>query len=288
MVTGLRALASFLFTLVLLLGSLGLFHQTHEYTAALAPHTQRITFLALLCPVLSILTYVSPVGSVIEILRSRDATHFPIQIVIAQLLQNIAGASYGILIANEPFLISSAVGLVFQTIWIICWFSIIRRNTQSRVYRNFHPFLATVAMTALIVLSVFALTVLGRDFVGTLSCALTLLLCISPLAKLGLVVRSMNSASIPIAMSIVMLVTNVAWGIYGLMLEDVYVFLPSLLGFLITVFQILVSAWCNGYLFYDLTFLKWIYTGYEPIEVTQSPTAVQMSNGFGLDEDNPR
>jgi hypothetical protein len=288
MVTGLRAVASFLFTLLLLLGSLGLFHQTHKYAEVLAPQPQRLSFLAVVCPVLSILTYVSPVGSVIQILKSGDATHFPIQVVIAQMLQNIAGAAYGILISNEPYLISSAVGLVVQTIWMICWFSVVRRSTRSRFVSTIHPFLATIGMGAFIALSAFALTLFGRDLVGTVSCGLTLLLSISPFAKLGLVVRSMNSASIPFIMSLVMLVTNIAWGIYGLMLEDVNVFLPALLGFLITVFQILVSAWCSGFLFYDLTFLKWLYTGYEPVGGNGHSPGVEMRvDSFGLSEENP-
>jgi uncharacterized membrane protein len=85
-------------------------------------------------------------------------------------------------------------------------------------------------------------------------------------------------------MSVVMLITNIAWAVYGLLLEDVFVFLPSLFGFVITVFQILVSAWCNGYLFYDLTFLKWLYLGYESVTPVES---VAHSNDvtFGLEED---
>jgi uncharacterized protein with PQ loop repeat len=76
----------------------------------------------------------------------------------------------------------------------------------------------------------------------------------------------MNSASIPLVMSIVMLIANASWAVYGILLEDVFVFLPSIFGFCITVFQLLVSAWCNGVLFYDLAFLKWMYAGYQPVD----------------------
>ena len=286
MSAGYRVFASFFFTLVLIQASLGIFHQAHQYTSALVPHPERLTFLAIACPLLSISTYVSPIGSVVATVKSGDATHFPIQVVLAQLVQNVAGAAYGILISNDPFLLSSGVGLFFQIIWVMAWYSVIRSDSKCKLFRLTHPFLACLSLTALIVLSTYLLTLLGRDAVGSLSCALTLLLCISPLAKLGLVVRSMNSASIPLAMSIVMLITNVAWAIYGILLEDMYVVLPSVFGLIITIFQIIVSAWCNGFLFYDLTFLKWLFTGYEPINAHSNIDGIQIPEAFGNGDDN--
>jgi solute carrier family 50 protein (sugar transporter) len=278
--SGYRVFASFFFTLVLILASLGLFHQAHQYTSTLVPHPERLSFLELACPLLSIFTYVSPIGSVIATVKNGDATHFPIQVILAQLAQNVAGAAYGILINNNPFLISSGVGLFFQIIWVTSWYSVIRHDSKCKAFRHTHTFLACLILTTFIVLSAYLLTLLGRDAVGSVSCALTLLLCISPLSTLGLVVRSMNSASIPLIMSIVMLITNVAWAIYGILLEDMYVFLPSLFGFIITVFQIIVSAWCNGFLFYDLTFLKWLYTGYEPVADQSGMVGVEIPEPF--------
>jgi solute carrier family 50 protein (sugar transporter) len=284
MVSGLRALFSFIFTLFLLIVSLGAFHQTHTYTSTVAPHSDLTRFLGTLCPVLSILTYISPIASAVECVRKWDVTHFPIQVVFAQAAQNVASAAYGLHIDNDPFLISSGVGLVFQLIWITVWFAVMKRDSNSPTIRGMHPITASLLVGSAIILAVILLTWTSRKLVGSLSCGLTLLLCISPLSKLGLVVRSMNSASIPIAMSVVMLITNIAWAVYGLLLEDVFVFLPSLFGFVITVFQILVSAWCNGYLFYDLTFLKWLYLGYESVTPVES---VAHSNDvtFGLEED---
>ena len=285
MISRVRVFASFFFTLVVILASLGLFHEAHKYTSTLVPHPERLTLLGIACPVLSILTYLSPAWSVVETLRSGDATHFPIQVVLAQLVQNVAGASYGILISNDPFLISSGIGLVFQVIWVMSWYSVVRSDSKCKAFRLTHPLLGSLILTAFITVSTYLITLLGRDAVGTLSCALTFLLCISPLAKLGLVVRSMNSSSIPLAMSIVMLITNVAWAIYGILLEDMYVFLPSLFGFIITVFQIIVSAWCSGYLFYDLEFLKWLYTGYEPVAESSNSEELQYRDDLEHQED---
>lgn len=266
------------------MASLGIFHQTHTYAAAWAPESDLIRFLAIACPILSIMTYVSPVVSVVEMVKSSDATHFPIQVVAAQAAQNIASAAYGLHIKNEPFYISSFVGLVFQLSWIAVWFSVVRRDSKHRFMRSLHPLFAALVMVSTAASTIYVLLWLDREFVGSLSCGMTLLLCIAPLSKLGLVVRSMNSASIPLVMSIVMLITNVTWAVYGLLLHDIFMVLPSLFGLIITIFQLLVTAWCNGLLFYDLAFLKWLYRGYETVPAAESAPR-SSSVTFGLDED---
>jgi uncharacterized protein with PQ loop repeat len=204
--------------------------------------------------------------------------------VAAQAAQNIASAAYGLHIRNEPFYISSFVGLLFQLTWIAVWFSVVKRDSKHRFMRSTHPLFAALVMLSTTASIIYLLLWVDRDLVGSLSCGMTLLLCIAPLSKLGLVVRSMNSASIPLVMSIVMLITNVAWAVYGLLLHDVFMVLPSLFGLIITIFQLLVTAWCNGFLFYDLSFLKWLYRGYETVpEADSSMQAPAVT--FGLEEE---
>lgn len=265
-----QALTSFFLTVSLLIFSLGALHQTDQYLKVLAPQSTRIDTLSIICPLLSIITYISPVFSIISIIRNNNPSTFPIGVVVAQASQNVASAAYGIQIVDAPFFISSAAGLVFQLIWITMWYSIKRRVASNPfwIWKKLSPVLASFGLSALFVISVHVLSNMSKDLVGVLCVAMTFLLCISPLASLGIVVRSRNSASIPFVMSFVMLLSNAAWTVYGVQLEDSYVILPSVFGFIITVFQILVSAWCNGVLFYDMTFLHLIYAGYQPIQCT--------------------
>ena len=261
-----KALASLLATFLLLVTSVAVLHQTHQYSTSLAPHTARLSFLAVASPLLSVVTYISPIGSVLAMVRSGDTIHFPIQVIIAQCLQNVASLAYGLLIQNEALYFSSGAGLLFQLMWVTAWYSVARRRWRQPIWKALHPALACLGSLVTILACIFLLTLCPHELVGMVSCALTLALCVSPLASLGIVVRRMNSASIPLVMSIVMLIANASWAVYGILLEDVFVFLPSIFGFCITVFQLLVSAWCNGVLFYDLAFLKWMYAGYQPVD----------------------
>lgn len=252
-----KSFLSFLVTVSMLVVSLVLLHETHQFSSTYVAHSTQIWALAVICPLLSILSYMSPITAVLSMIRNSDVSTFPIAVIMAQAAQNVACAAYGIQIRDDPFFISSAVGLVFQLIWLTAYFTIARRRPRGTksLYR-IHPIVASVGMTISMVVVVYALTIASIDAVGTISCGMTLLLCVSPLATLGVVVRSRNSASIPIPMSVIMLLSNIAWGIYGILLKDNFIILPSLLGVIITVFQLIVTAWCNGLLFYDLTFLQ--------------------------------
>ena len=290
-----KSFLSFLVTVSMLVASLVLLDETHQFSSTFVPHSTQIWALAVICPLLSILSYMSPITAVLSMIRNSDVSTFPIAVIMAQAAQNVACAAYGIQIRDDPFFISSAVGLVFQLIWLTAYFTIARRRPRGTQWLyGIHPIVASVGMTLCMVVVVYALTIARIDVVGTISCGMTLLLCISPLATLGVVVRSRNSASIPIPMSLIMLLSNIAWGIYGILLKDNFIILPSLLGVIITLFQLIVTAWCNGLLFYDLTFLQDLFgtAAYQSVlegSPVGSPTTRQLSphssiSVYGLEE----
>lgn len=270
-----KGFLSFLLTVSLLIISLGVLRETHRYSSVLAPQSTLINAFNIICPVLSIFTYIAPVVSVIAMVREKSSSQFPIGVIQAQAFQNITCAAYGIHIASEPFFLSSAIGLIFQLIWITVWLSFKRRQLKTSCLKICHPVVVSLGLTILIIISVHILSNISRDVVGVLCVVMSFLLCVSPLLTLGIVVRSRNSASIPFFMSLVMLLSNAAWTIYGFLLKDAYIILPSVFGFIITVFQILVTAWCSGFLFYELAFLQLIYGGYQSVESCEYPNTLR-------------
>ena len=292
-----RFLYSVLVTLVLLIVSVALLHETHQVSSQYVERPTLMKFLAILCPLLSISTYISPIGSVIHMMKNHDESNFPIEVIAAQTVNNIACAAYGLQINDEPFFLSSFVGLAFQFIWLTMWFWVIyKRPTRPPMIFNMNrmnPILFSITLGTVLSTSIFTLTLLNRDINGTACVVLSFLLGISPLAKLGSVIRQKDTSSIPVVMSAVMLITNVVWAMYGVILEDNYIVIPSVFGFVICVFQLIVAAWCNQLLFYDLTFLEWIFRNprsgggrYAPVEgsveLKRFPSA--SNSGFGIED----
>ena len=283
-VSKLRLVYSLVLTTTLLIGSLVVFHQTNQFSSSRFEKSTLMWILEKLCPTLSIFCYISPAVSVVAMIRNSDDSEFPIAVLLAQAAQNVVCVSYGFLIDNDPFIISSAVGLSFQVIWMTAWYIVFRRRARERkIWRILYPPIWGLLLALSLMVLTYILTYVDKDIVGSLSVCLTLVLCISPLAKLGVVIRTRNSASIPIVMSLVMLAANISWAMYGMLIEDSYVFLPSLFGLVIAVFQLIVTAWCSDYLFYDLTFLQWLFTqqpavAYHPV----SPSKRQISSNSSI------
>ncbi len=251
--------------------------QTHAYSASLLPRSVLVQFLELICPLLSIAGYISPIPSVVSMVKNSDVSDFPAQVIFAQMIQNVAALGYGILIDNQPFLLSALIGIGFQVLWLAVWYAVGRRRTKIKIWRKTNPFVAVMMSILLIGSITKSLTFLPNESVGFIACVLTLVLCVSPLSSLGVVIRTRNSASIPVTMTAVMMIANIAWTMYGILLEDRYVYLPSLFGFVITVFQLIVTAWCSGLLFYELAFLQWIFghSNFHPLaELVRHPSAV--------------
>ena len=110
----LGSLGSFFLTVSMLVVSLLVLHESHNYSKSLIQHSKQISMLSVLCPLLSILSYMSPITAVIWMVKNGDESQFPVIVILAQALQNIACGAYGLQISDDPFFLSSAIGLVFQ------------------------------------------------------------------------------------------------------------------------------------------------------------------------------
>lgn len=272
---------SLFITLSLLAGNLWVLLESHKFSESVVERSNRLAFLEIACPLLSVLAYASPLGSVLAMLRTADCSDFPIAVIAAQGVQGLACAAYGLHINDGPFFASSAVGLGFQLCWLGAWYWVVSADKDSR-YRHYfvHPFLAIAGLAIVFVGIVFLLTLFPEILVGYISCASSLLLCVSPLANLGLIIRSKNSASIPLAMSGIMLLGNAGWTVYGVLLADPFVYLPSIFGFIMTTFQLIVTAWCGGLLPYDLSFLQAMFSNNSYSQVS----AVELGRPTGIEE----
>ncbi|CAE7227003.1 SWEET16 [Symbiodinium sp. CCMP2592] len=76
-----------------------------------------------------------------------------------------------------------------------------------------------------------------------------------PLMNLGAVLRTRNSSPFPSFMVGINVVNNALWSIYALLIEDVVVLMPSILGYACSFFQVLLILWCRNRLPFDLSFL---------------------------------
>jgi len=175
------------------------------------------------------------------------ASHLPMLVFKAQASCNVLSIAYGLQIANAAVLITNLFGLACQILFLAGDHYI--RAADS----HWLPF----ALKTSIVLN--GGIVLARsapiNLLGQAITIFNIFLYSCPLMNLGTVLRTRNSSPFPAFMVGINVVNNALWSIYALLIEDVVVLMPSMVGYACSVFQVLLILWCRGRLPFDLGFL---------------------------------
>jgi solute carrier family 50 (sugar transporter) len=229
--------------------------------------------LSLIGPIISVLGFLAPLPSVEAALRSGTSSDLPLPILVSQLALCAVNSAYGSAIDNYPVLLTNLVGITCQLVWIACWYYL-----RWRVVRNkqAHPIYFILLGSTTVTMIVAVISRVDPEVIGTLSCVISICFSISPLSQLGVVVRTKRTQTIPLAMTTMMFLGNVCWGIYGWVLGNNVILLPCLLGFEISVFQLILYAWCKNLLPFELSFLGDLF----PNREVSSPTGTRLPPGF--------
>jgi len=205
-------------------------------------------FLSFVCPLVTMTQFASPAPVVVEGLRKLDVQNLPTPVFISQAACNILGTAYGIRIQNKVVLASNMFGLACQILFLASYHYVRNGNGQWLWYSVQSQVIYCIGLYACV--EVFSLHLLGQ--IITL---FNLILFAVPLMKLGTILRTKNASSLPTAMTLVSTLSNGFWSMYALLIKDMVVLLPSVLGFVLCAFQVLILLWCHNKLPFDLGFL---------------------------------
>uniref|UniRef100_A0A0G4GI25 Uncharacterized protein n=1 Tax=Chromera velia CCMP2878 TaxID=1169474 RepID=A0A0G4GI25_9ALVE len=101
---------------------------------------------------------------------------------------------------------------------------------------------------------------LTTEEVGIAAVTATFGMFLPPVMNMGRIIRAKDSRAIPLGLSISMLMCNFLWALFGLVLGDVVVWLPSVCGFGFCAVQLLVWGYCRGFwLPVDISTLALLY-----------------------------
>lgn len=231
-------------------------------------------FLSIAAPLVTMGQYVSPAPVVMDALRRMNPQNLPTPVFQSQAACNILSISYGLQIGNPAVLVTNMFGLAVQIIFLASDHHVRTPNSgwllfSLQLMAIFHSSLYIGAM------------VTPLDILGHMITIFNLILFAAPLGKLGTVLRTKNVSSLSASMAGISVANNAVWTLYALMLQDAVLFLPSILGYVLSGFQVLVILWGQGILPFDLAFLLLICR--EPKDKSSLPTD---SLGKGeMDED---
>lgn len=229
-------------------------------------------FMSFVCPMVTMTQFISPIPVVLEALRKLDAQHLPTPVFQSQSACNILSCAYAIRIQNTVILASNLFGLGCQIFFLASNHYVLAANGQ---WTGFAIKLQVLCCIGLYVCA----EVVSLNMLGQIITLFNVVLFAAPLAKLSAILKSRNATSLPTAMTVVSAINNGLWTVYALLIKDMVVLLPSILGFLLCFFQVMVLLWCYKLLPFDLGFLLL------PCRSSGLPRKIAVGEEWGLDQD---
>lgn len=205
-------------------------------------------FLAMACALVTMLQYVAAAPLVKEAVQTNNAQRLPIQVFVSQAACNVLGASYGIQIINSAVLITNMFGLGCQLTFLVTNHYIVASNERWLLFAFVYTVIFNSGLT--ICSAVLPIRLLGHAIT-----VFNIYLYAAPLGKVAEILRTKNSAPLDTMMTGIAVVNNALWSLYALMIQDSVLLVPSVLGYMLSAFQVLVILWCRGNLPYDLAYL---------------------------------
>jgi len=206
------------------------------------------TALSLACPLITMAQYVAPGPMVVDATLKMNAAGVPTQAIMLQAASNICSIAYGVQIMNSAVLVTNMFGLGCQILFLAAENYIWRVNSG---WLYFSVRLSMVLNASVVLFS----TVIPLNILGHAITIVTIAMYASPLSKVGSILRTKNASPLPTSMTLISVTNNALWSLFALMIDDSVVLIPSVLGYLLGVFQVLVILWCKDSLPFDLSFL---------------------------------
>jgi len=203
-------------------------------------HTEEVTTVVqILATVSTVFLFLVPYRSIRLIELSKSVGETPWQPLIAQLLNCSLWLIYGILRNDLMIMGVNAVGLISVLYFLSIYFK----------YAIFTPLLMKISVGASVLLGVVFISSLTLPaqvvikYLGLIASCFSVMLFGSPLAKVFTVIKTGNTKLMPFYLSATGSVCSGSWALYGYLVSDVYVWFPNLLGFSLSLIQLIVLAY---------------------------------------------
>ncbi|XP_058194322.1 bidirectional sugar transporter N3-like [Rhododendron vialii] len=199
--------------------------------------------------IVSFMVYLAPAPTFYRIIKRKSTEGFQSFPYLVALFSSMLWIYYASLKPNAYLLISiNAVGCVVETIYIALYIAYAPKKAR----------MLTVSFLLLFNFGVFSVVVLSSHFIakGTFRLQLLGWICLAvsasvfaaPLSIIRQVIRTKSVEFMPFTLSFFLTLNAITWFFYGLLLKDLYVTVPNVLGFVFGVLQMvlyLIYKNCN-------------------------------------------
>nr|GLL40507.1 bidirectional sugar transporter N3-like [Ipomoea trifida] len=205
--------------------------------------------------IVSLLVFLAPVPTFIRIYKAKSTLGYQSVPYVVSLFSAMLWMYYAFLKKTAPLLITiNSIGCVIETLYISIFLGYASKTARRQ----------TMKMLLLLVGGLYSVIVLGTmfPFKGALRVAIVGWICVAfsvcvfaaPLSIVFKVVKTKSVEFMPFNLSFFLTLTAVMWLGYGLLLKDMCIALPNVLGFLLGIVQMVLYG---------------IYRNKKPVEVAE-------------------
>ncbi|XP_026397980.1 bidirectional sugar transporter SWEET14-like [Papaver somniferum] len=205
-----------------------------------------LTF-GLLGNIISLMVYLAPIPTFYRIYKKKTTEGFQSLPYVVALFSSMLWIYYAFLKSDATFLITiNSVGCVIETIYLAMYMAYAARKARVQTTKfllslNVGVFCLILLLTLLLVRGPNRVVVLGWVCVGFSVCVFA-----APLGIMRKVIKTKSVEFMPFYLSLFLTLSAVAWFSYGLLLKDMYIALPNILGFIFGMGQMILYVIYKG------------------------------------------
>ncbi|KAL3342504.1 hypothetical protein AABB24_026503 [Solanum stoloniferum] len=193
--------------------------------------------------IVSFIVFLSPIPTFYNIYKKKSTEGYQSIPYVVALFSSMLWIYYALLKSNMPLLITiNSFGMFIETIYV-------------GLYLFYAPKKARVQTVKMLMLSVvggFGAIILVTEFlfkgairgqvVGWICLIFSLCVFVAPLGIVRKVIKTKSVEYMPLLLSVFLTLSAVMWFFYGLLLKDINIAAPNVLGFIFGILQIVLYA----------------------------------------------
>jgi len=196
-----------------------------------------LTIISLSATIITISLFIIPFKTIQNIIKNKNTGSVAGLQFISSLLNNFLWICYGNLTNNKTMLFVNIIGIIFSIYYVYNYW-LYSTPILSKIY--FKRILIAIFIGVCILLISFY----GHDDedisksrLGFLSSCVCVLMFAAPLEKMWTVIQNKNSDGMLKGVAVLSLACGISWTIFGLLINDIYVYLPNILASILSSLQ---------------------------------------------------
>ncbi|XP_061360130.1 bidirectional sugar transporter SWEET3-like [Gastrolobium bilobum] len=203
--------------------------------------------VAVIGNVASVSLYAAPTVTFKRVIRKKSTEEFSCIPYIIALLNCLLFTWYGLPVVsnnweNFPLVTVNAVGIVFELSYVLIYFWYASAKGKVNVAMTAIPVL--IAFCAIAVASAFAFPDHRHRklLVGSIGLGVSITMYASPLVVMKKVIQTKSVEFMPLPLSVCSFLASILWMLYGLLIRDIFVAGPSVIGTPLGILQLFLHC----------------------------------------------